>query len=150
MKKLLTFLILTLALLCCDTVKEKAKTTINQSGEAVGKSATEFFEGVSEGVDKTLQCEITLSDTLKNKGLRTGKYSISSDTTGGQNNLLTLYIIFEKDFSKTISVKAFDKSGLEIGRTRMLVDGKFGDAKYYDFAFDKRTNIEVKSKITIE
>jgi len=31
----------------------------------VGETATEFFEGVAEGVDKTLECEIVLSDDLK-------------------------------------------------------------------------------------
>ena len=31
----------------------------------MGETATEFFEGVAEGVDKTLECEIVLSDDLK-------------------------------------------------------------------------------------
>lgn len=150
MKKLLTILTLAITIISCDRVKEKTKETINKGGEAVGKTATEFIEGVSEGVDRTLQCEITLSKTLQDKGLETGKFSIKNDTTGGQNNLLTLYIIFDQDFKNDISVKAFDKNGMEIGRTKMQIEGKAGDAKYYDFIFDKRTYIEAKSKITIE
>lgn len=150
MKKLLTIITLAITIISCDRVKEKTKETINKGGEAVGKTATEFIEGVSEGVDNTLQCEITLSQTLQDKGLQTGKFSINNDTTGGQNNLLTLYIIFDKDFKNDISIKAFDKNGVEIGRTKMQIEGKTGDAKYYDFLFDKRTYIEAKSKITIE
>ena len=141
---------LMLTLFACDRVKKETKDAINKGGETAGKTATEFFEGVSEGIDKTLQCDITLSQTLKEKGLRTGKFSVNNDTTGGQNNLLMLYIIFDKDFKDNISLKAFDKNGLELGRTKMQVEGKSGDAKYYDFHFDKRTYIEVKSKITIE
>jgi hypothetical protein len=148
--KLLILLIVTLVIISCETVKEKTKKSINAGGEVVGKTATEFFEGVSEGVDKTLQCEITLSQFLKDSGLTTGKFSIDSDTISGKNNLLILYLIFDKDFSKTILVKAFDKTGLEIGRTKLKIDGKAGDAKYYDLAFDKRTHIEVKSKFSIE
>ncbi len=141
---------LTLVLISCDRVSDKTKKTINAGGEAVGKTATEFIQGVSEGVDKTLQCEIILSKELTDNGLRTGKFSIHNDTTGGQNNVLTLYLIFDKEFSRTISVKAFDKLGLEFGRTKMKIDGRSGEAKYYDFAFDKRASIESKSKLTID
>lgn len=152
MKSLFTILTLALAVVIfsCNRVKEKTKETINEGGEVIGKTATEFFEGVSEGVDKTLQCEMNLSQPLMEKGLKTGKFSINNDTSGGENNLLTLYLIFDKDFNGDISLRAFDKNGLEIGRTKMNVNGKAGEAKYYDFYFDKRTYIEVKSKITIE
>jgi len=146
--KLLT--LLALLTISCDRVKKKTKEAINKGGETVGKTATEFFEGVSEGVDKTLQCELTLSKDLIKKGLKTGKFSIENDSEGGKNNLLTLYLIFEKDLKAQLTIKAFDKNNLEIGRTKMKIEGKEGNAKYYDFVFDKRTYIEVKSTITIE
>jgi len=151
MKQLITILTLLAVLtISCNRVKDKTKETINQSGEAVGKTATEFFEGVSEGVDKTLQCEISLSQDLQDKGLSTGKFSIENDTTGGHNNTLTLYLIFDKDFKAPLTVKAFDKSGLEIGRSKIEIENKAGEAGYFDFVFDKRTYIEVRSKILIE
>jgi hypothetical protein len=143
-------MLLLLGICACERVKEKKKSTINQGGEAVGKTATEFIEGVSEGVDKTLQCEIVLSNSLIDKGLKTGKFSINNDASGGENNTLVLYVIFDKDFSQEVVAKSFDKSGLENGRTKVAVEGKAGEAKYYDFVFDKRTNIEAKSKITME
>ncbi len=150
MKNIFLLLALTIAIISCNRAKEKTKDTINKGGEVVGKTATEFFEGVSEGVEKTLQCEIVLSQLLKDNGVNTGKFAIGNDTAGGQNNLLTIYLIFDKDFKNELSVKVFDKSGLESGRTKMKVEAKAAEAKYYDFAFDTRTNIEVKSKITIE
>ncbi|MFZ4400009.1 MAG: hypothetical protein ACOYO1_08255 [Bacteroidales bacterium] len=150
MKKIFVLILIISSVLACDRVKDKTKEVINKGGETVGKGATEFIEGVSEGVDKTLKCEIILSERLKTKGLQTGKFSINNDSTSGKNNLLTLYLIFEKNFKETISIKAFDKNGLEIGRVKKAVFGKAGEAKYIDFCFDKRTYIEVKSKINIE
>lgn len=150
MKFIFSILSLALVLFACDSVKQKTKEAINSGGEAAGKTATEFIEGVTEGVDRTLDCSISLSLPLQEKGLKTGKFEISNDTLGGENNLLTLYIIFDKDFKHEVLVKAFDKKGLESGRARLPLEGKAGEAKYYDFHFDKRTDIEVKSKLTLE
>lgn len=123
---------------------------LNKGGETVGQSATEFIEGVSEGVDKTLKCEIHLSDELKASGLKTGKFFIKNDTNTVNRNLLTLYLIFDKDFNKTLTVKAMDKSGLEMGRAQVSFQKNSGETGYYDFRFDKRTDIEVRSIIEIE
>lgn len=148
-KRVITFItVLVLLTISCDRVKNKTKETINKGGETVGKTASEFFEGVSEGVEKTLQCELVLSEELKEKGLKTGKYSVESDM--GNNNKLILYLIFDKDFESVLTAKAYDKNGLEIGRTELNVESKANQAGYYDFLFDKRTHIEVKSKIIIE
>jgi hypothetical protein len=150
LKKTALILALASTLFSCERVTEKTKDTLNKGGEVVGKTATEFFEGVSEGVDKTLQCDLTVSPDLQSKGIRTGKFEIGNDSAGGKNNRLSLYVIFDKNFKQTVSVMAFDKNGLEIGRSKQLIQGKAGDAKYYDFTFDKRTYIEVKSKIVLQ
>ncbi len=142
--------ILFLTLISCDKVMNKTKETINKGGETVGKTATEFFEGVTEGIDKTLQCEIVLSPALVEKGISTGKFAVESDSAEGANNILVVYIIFQKDFSGAITAKAFDKTGLEIGRSSNDITRKSGEAGYFDFRFDKRTYIEVRSKITLE
>ena len=149
MKHIILILSVLMLLVSCDKVKEKAKLTVNKSGETVGKTATEFFEGVSEGIDKTLKCELSLSKSLTDKGLRTGKFVIE-DAAGGHNNQLTIYLIFDKDFKASVTAKVFDKSGLEIGRTKINVKGKAEEAGYFDFIFDKRSYIEVKSKIVLE
>ncbi len=151
MRKVLTlFIPLLIFTFSCDRVKEKTKETLNRSGETIGEGATEFFEGVSEGVDKTLQCEINLSRNLLNKGLSTGKFSIEDNKTSGENNILVLYLIFEDDFENTLTAKAYDKQNLETGRAKIEVEAKAGDAGYFDFVFDERTYIEVKSKIMID
>ena len=58
--------------------------------------------------------------------------------------------IFEKDFDKQIVAKVTDKNNLEYGRASLEIKAKKGDAKFFDFKFDKRTNMETKSTITIE
>jgi hypothetical protein len=150
MKKLQLILISLMVLASCNNVKEKTKETLNEGGEIVGKTATEIVEGIKEGVDKTLECDIQLSQELKDKGIKTGKYTIENDSLGGKNNILVLYLIFEKDFNKAITVKAMDKNGLETGRSKISITAKAGNAGYFDFKFDKRTYIEVKSKIEVE
>lgn len=136
-------------LMSCNRIANKTKEGINRGGEVVGETATEFFEGVSEGVDKTLECEILLSKQLKNKGLKVGVYDIESQPVGN-NNKLTLYLIFNQNFSKELIAKAYNKNGLEIGRAKSKINATKGDAGYYDFEFDERTNIGFRNKITIE
>ncbi len=40
--------------------------------------------------------------------------------------------------------------GLEYGRTNQFITAKAGEAKYVDFIFDKRTNIDGKGTISFE
>ncbi len=150
MKTCFSIIATALLFISCEKAKEAAQSALNKGGETVGKSATEFVEGVTEGVDRTLDCDITFSKELKDEGLKNGKYSFSADSVSGQTNKMTLYIIFNKDFDKKIGVKVFDKKGLETGRTSAALSAKAGEAKYYDFTFDPRTNIEARSKIVIE
>lgn len=150
MKKINLIIASLFVMAACSDVKEKAKETLNQGGEIVGKTATEIAEGIKTGVDKTLECDIQLSQQLKDKGVKTGKFSIENDSTGGSNNVLVLYLIFEKDFKNALTVKAMDKNGMETGRSKLFITAKAGDAGYFDFKFDKRTYIEVKSKIVVE
>ena len=148
-RHILSILAVLMLLASCGRVKEKVKETINQSGEAVGKSATEFIGGISEGIDKTLQCELSLSPALMDKGLKTGKFAIEN-AEGGRNNQLTLYLIFDKDFKSSVTAKVFDRNGLELGRTKIDIAGKADEAGYFDFIFDKRSYIETKCKIVLE
>jgi len=137
-------------LFSCERVKNKTQDTINAGGEAVGQSATEFVEGISEGIDKTLESKVKLSPNLITNGLSTGKFEISDNPLGGNDNLLTLYLIFDKDFDGILRVKVFDKNGLETGRAKLEVKGIKGDANYFDFTFGDRVKIEARSLIVVE
>lgn len=148
MKKLFSILVV-LSLTCaCSKVKEKTKETLNKGGETVGEMATEFTEGVTEGVERNLDCKIVLSERLKQQGIALGKYHIESDTLG-HNNKIVVYLITEKAFKGNLTFKVSDKKGVEFGRTQLTLDTKAGAANYYDVVFDPRTDIEVKSTIEI-
>src|SRR5687767_14039448 len=108
-KYIIALLLITIATSCGD-VKEKAKETINKGGEVVGETATEFVEGVTEGVDRTLDSKIVVSDALKKQGINTGKFYIESDTLG-KDNKLVIYVISGKDFKGKLTFKALDKKG---------------------------------------
>ncbi|WP_299117133.1 hypothetical protein [uncultured Winogradskyella sp.] len=138
-----------LVFVSCNKIADKTKEGINKSGEVVGKTATEFIEGVSEGVDKTLECEITLSKELKTKGLSKGVYNIEGQPIGN-NNKLTIYLIFNQDFDSDIIAKAYNKDGLEIGRAKTNISGKKDEAGYFNFKFDELTDIGFRNKITLE
>ena len=148
-KKFYNAILILFVLTSCNRIADKTKEGINKGGEVVGETATEFFEGVSEGVDKTLECEIKLSNQLVNKGLRTGVYDIISGANDN-NNKLTLYLIFDKGINQTIIAKAYNKNGLEIGRAKTAINANAEDAGYYEFEFDKRTDIGFRNKIMIE
>jgi hypothetical protein len=148
MKYLPCSAVLLMLFISCTKVKDKAKDTLNEGGEIVGKAVTEVAEGITEGVDRTLDCTLKLSPDLKARGLHHGKFSVESDS-GGSNNKLSVYLITDSAFSDTLFLKVYDKTGAEMGRMKQHVWGNAGDAKFHDFVFDKRTHIEVRSRIEI-
>lgn len=144
MKTKLYFILLVLPILMsCNRAKQETENVVNKTGQIIGKGASQFIGGMGEGIDKTFQCKITLSDSIKLKGLSTGKYEVS-------DSILTIYLLFDKDFNKTIQVTVTDKNGLEYGRTLLIVTAKKGDAHFFDFKFDRRTKIESKSNFKME
>ncbi|QXP79435.1 MULTISPECIES: hypothetical protein [Winogradskyella] len=142
-------IILLLIFFSCNRLADKTKEGINRGGEVVGETATEFFDGISKGVDNTLDCKIELSESLKNKGLKTGTYSIDSQSNNKKNKL-TLYLIFQENFKDNVTAKVYNKSGFEIGRATTVIIGAQRSASYFDFIFDERTDIGFRNKIIIE
>ncbi len=114
-----------------------------------GKAGSEFAQGVAKGVEKTFSNEVVFSDELKRRGLSAGKIVINS-TDSTSDNLLSAYLIFAENFDGIITVKVFSPQGQEYGRTRLNVQSAKGEARYFDFVFDKRTNIDSKGRLTFE
>jgi hypothetical protein len=136
--------------MACHTVEDKTKKVINKSGEVIGRGASEFAKGISEGVDKTMECKLTMDPALQQKGIKTGKFSVETDSTGMHHNKLVVYFIFDKDFGQNLLFKVYDNKGLESGRSTFVLNGKAGEAKYVDVIFDPRTEISSRNKITIQ
>tara|TARA_B100000809_G_scaffold209011_1_gene211862 strand:+ start:17 stop:478 length:462 start_codon:yes stop_codon:yes gene_type:complete len=151
MKYLFTILLaISVFTISCDRVKKKTKETINYGGETVGEAATEFIEGVSEGIDNTLECDLSFSDELSSKGVSKSVYSISDNLEyGGTNNALSVYLIFDKAYAGEITASVYNKTNLETGRVTINIDAESGSANYYEFNFHEKTHIDVKSIIKI-
>lgn len=143
------FLITILTITSCNWAKNEAKTAVNKTGEIVAKTGSEFGNGMYKGVKKTFQNEVQLSDNLKNAGLEFGEIT-SNSTDSTTDNVLTAYIIFNKDFDRNVTIRLFDENNKEYGRLTEEIKGRKGEAKYFDFIFDKRVNIGVKGKISFE
>jgi hypothetical protein len=150
MKNHLILLFLLSSLVSCNRAKEKTKAIVNKGGELIGETASEFVEGVSEGVEKVLERKLSISDDLNKKGFTSSKVLIENDSLGNSNNVLVVYAIFEKDFNEKITAKIIDKQGLEIGRSIAHFRVNKGESKYCEFIFEKRSYIDVKSNIILE
>lgn len=138
--------IFALFIFSCST--DNIKEGINTVGDVAGQTAGEFIEGASKGVEKAFDIKVTLSDDLKKKGLEFGKTYITNDSLS-TDNLLMVYIIFNQDYSGTLKAKVYDDKQLEMGRTSSDVNGKKDQAKFVEFHFDKRTNIDSKNVLTV-
>ncbi len=129
----------------CTQVKEKVKDGLHKAGEASG----EAIKQVSDGVSKAFEINVSLTDTLKIQGLKTGTTTLGWDSSA-TDNVLGVYFIFDKDLSKELMVKVFTPKNIEKGRTKVKVAGKKNDAKYIDIHFDKHVNIDADDKVMIE
>lgn len=138
-----------LSLSACHRIKEKGKETINDAGKVVGQGTSQFVSGVVDGVDKTFKSTVVISDSLRAKGLSTGKYSIDHEYRDTVYKVV-LYCIFAKDIDRAVTVRAFDEKGVEYGRTKLHLIGKANDAHYADIVFDSKTKLESKSKFILE
>jgi hypothetical protein len=127
----------------------EAKEKINRAGDMAGETVGEFVSGVSSGVSKAFDVKVSLPEGLAQRGLAFGKVTVSSDSVG-TDNLLTLYVIFEKDFKGNLIAKVYDDKQLEMGRVRVDLRGKAGEARFVEFHFDRRTNIDNDSRIVVE
>jgi len=143
------FLIFSFLFLSCNWGKQKAKEAVNKTGEIVAKTGSEFADGVSKGIEKTFQNQVVLSDALKSKGLRTGRILIAGSDSA-RDNIISAYLIFDQDFDQKITIKVFSPEEQEYGRVSEIIKGQKGEARYVDFTFDKRTNIDGKGKLSFE
>jgi len=163
MKKLILYIILSTIVLSCMSVEEKKKKAeedgnalvaikskmIKGAGDALksdGKEAIasasegigEVVKGANSGFDKSFTgAEISI-DSISAELLQVGRTQKSYANTEGVKKV-SVYLIAKQNFAGTVKLKAFDDSGLEIGRSTMDIEIEYDDAKFFDFVFDDRT-----------
>ncbi len=128
---------------------ESGNEKLQEASTKVGTSAAKAVKGIKAGIENATKINIELSESLKTKGLNIGKTKLDSKN-GGRHNMLNIYLIFDKKISRNVLLKVLNNQNEEIGRTKSLISGDAGEAKYFDFIFDKRTNIDRDFKIIME
>lgn len=147
MHKIITSIIIVISLISCSS--ESIKEKINRAGDIAGQATGEFVDGATKGIEKAFDVKVKISPILEAKGIQLGKCTVSNDTVG-TDNLLAVYVIFNQDYKGTLTAKAFDENLLEMGRIAVELEGKQNEAKFIEFHFDRRTNIDSKNKLVIE
>lgn len=127
-----------------DHVKEK----LNKAGDAAGQAVGELATGVSAGVEKAMGVNVEVSPALTEKGIIKGKVIVSDSSA--TDNMLSVYMIFPKGFDGEMTARVFDQGNAEMGRSKVKVTAAGEEAKYVDFVFDKRTNLDHHCRVIIE
>ena len=148
MKRIVSVVLLA-ALFSCERVKEKASGAIDSGAQAVGRTASDVVNNIDKGISESSSLNIELSEGLKKDGLSFGKYYFGHDKEGHEN-IISLYLITDQDLSRDLSLKLFDKKGVEMGRTSLKISQKKGQAAYHDFVFDPKIKFEYQGKLIIE
>jgi hypothetical protein len=149
MKTFLFTVLLCSSLISCDWAKDKAKNTLHKGGEIVGKAGSEVVDGVAKGVETSFANLVEVSPRISEDGIRIGRVTVTS-TDSTSDNLVSVYLIFDKNYSGKITAKALDGDGLEFGRSSMNIVADAGSAKFVDFEFDRRTNIDRNDRVRLE
>lgn len=131
-------------LFACSGVTEK----IGEGSEKAGRAVGEIARGVSSGVDQAFEIQPETDTAFRLKGLSLGKVQLGNDGEGTDNRL-SIYLIAGKAIDQQVSVKVYDPKGLEMGRSRSVVKMAAGEARFVDFVFDKRTNIDNDSRVQL-
>lgn len=136
-------------LVACDRAKQGTKDVLNEGGRVAGTAAGEVLEGVTTGVEDTWSVKVDLSEARKQQGLGLGKVEVETGE-GGNDNLLVVYLTTTTAVNDSLRVIAYDNDGAEMGRTMVRINAAAGSGDFYEAQFPKRTDLERKSRVTIE
>ncbi len=143
--KIRTLGIIFIGLMMVNCRTEEGNEKLADAGQKVGTSAATMVKSMKAGIEKVSKINLEVSENLKTRGVEIGKVTLGSK--GGRHNMLSVYVIFDKKINKNVMIKITNSQGIEVGRTSSLISGNAGEAKYIDFVFDKRTNIDRDHKI---
>lgn len=147
MKYLSTFFLL-LTIISCQKVKQSTKDVLQEGTAVLEKTANQVFEQVeNDGLSGDKSYYLWITDTLRDKGLVVGKQKIVETDTG---DIISIYLIFNQDFSENILTTIHDKSGAEYARFSLLVEGKANEARFVNFTSQESLHIERQSKVVLQ
>ena len=147
MKILGSFLMLTL--IGCGQLKKTSSQTDSDTTSTAEESTSSFMDGMSEGIYDKFTCTITYDDNDKFSSVSFGEYKLSSSDSA-QNNILSVYTIFNETVDTTVNVTVFDIEGTEYATTTFKLSGSLLDPKNVDIIFPNEVEISQQSTFKLE
>ena len=147
-KQLIPLLAVLLAIPGCGK-KNEDESGAKRAGNKVGETITDFASGIGKGIDKQMVVNVELSDGLKQRGItkNTAK-ALGMDHPNAKG--ITVYFGSKDPFKGKLSAKAFNKEGVEIGRSMVDVEFTADDAKYVTFTFDNEMDTQLVDKYLVD
>jgi hypothetical protein len=119
-------------------VGEAVKKEGKEAAEVVAEGTGEVVKGLGSGFEKSLKTVTVKADaSLAPAGIAATRAARGEDGTAAHT--VTAYITFDKAFTGTLELRAYDAAEAEVGRVKVDVDEKESGAHYVDFTFDART-----------
>ena len=117
-----------------EALKKEGKEAVETVTEGTG----ELVKGIGEGVEKGLKAvKVKLDESVAANGIGLTRAARGED--GTKAHTVTAYVTFEKAFTGTLELRAYDSADAEVGRVKLEVTEKESGAHYVDFTFDERT-----------
>lgn len=130
----------------------------SDAAESLTKGVTDMVSGIGRGIEKGTEYPVSVHEKLAGKGVTatvaTRNMSGSADSAqlgeGGLDSSVSVYITFDEDIDTLIQIRAYDKDGVEVGRSnKMPVIMDADDGTYLHFSFDGQTPLTRVTKMTI-
>lgn len=114
-------------------IGESLKTEGKAGAESLTQGVGEVVKGAGKGFDASMsEVKISVVQALGTKG-------IQSTRASRKEQMVVAYVIFDQDFSGSLSLRAMDSKNTEVGRSNVKLEEKAGSAKYIEFPFDPNT-----------
>ncbi|MCA2980093.1 MAG: hypothetical protein INH41_18265 [Myxococcaceae bacterium] len=127
-----------------EAVKKEGK----EAAQTLAESTGEVVKGLGTGIEKGFK-EVTLDvhESLAPQGLTVTRATRGEEGTAAHT--ITVYMSFEKGWTGTVELRAYDVAGREVGRAKTELAEKEANARYVDFRFDPRTPLLTATKFDV-
>ncbi len=121
----------------------------------LGQGVGDVLKGVAKGLDASLgSLPVEVSASLTERGVkaeRAGQRGAVGRDQGDEpkQEVIAVYLIYERPFAGTLRLRALEKDGREVGRATANVDAPAGAAAYVDFSFDGRTPLKLVDRVEL-
>lgn len=124
--------------------EEKFAGLAHKSGVILGKSTGEGVKGIEEGLDESVgKVQVYISKNLETQGVVLGRSEEHHKPDYDDGSTVSVFLVFNKDYSGTLELNVFDSEDLIKGSTSVVVNEKAGSKKYLDFDFGEKSTVNL-------